>query len=107
MPGSPVPFGSQVLCAHGGSANASAPNPRVTVERTPTVLLTTTYMISLCSMPPPPNGNGPCVTGQWLSGTVRVLSNGQPLVIQTGASLCTPTGTPMTALAPNLRVIAS
>ncbi|HYI65209.1 MAG TPA: hypothetical protein VEW71_10020 [Allosphingosinicella sp.] len=106
MPGLPVPFGSQVLCAHGGTATASAANPRVTVGGTPTVLISTPYMVAGCAMPPPPNGNGPCVSGQWLSGTTRVLSAGQPLVIQTGSSLCTPTGTPMMALAPNPRVTA-
>jgi hypothetical protein len=79
----------------------------VTLGGVPTVLLTTPYMIAGCAMPPPPNGNGPCVTGQWLSGTIRVLSNGQPLVIQTGSSLCAPTGTPMMALAPNPRVTAA
>jgi hypothetical protein len=104
MPGLPVPFGSTVLCAHLGNAAASAPNPRVTVGGTPTVLIATPYMIAGCTMPPPPNGNGPCVSGQWLSGTARVLSNGQPLVIQSGTSICTPTGTPMSAMAPNARV---
>jgi len=107
MPGMLVPFGSTVQCTHAGTATATTPNARVTVGGTPTVLLTTVYTIAGCPFPPPPNGNGPCVTGQWLSGTVRVLSTGQPLVLQTGSSICTPTGTPMMALAPNTRVLAS
>ncbi len=107
MPGLPVPFGSQVMCAHGGSATAGAPNPRVTVGGTPTVLLSVPWTIAGCTMPPPTAGNGPCVTGQWTSGTTRVLSNGQPLVLQTGSSICAPTGTPLMALAPNPRVTAT
>jgi hypothetical protein len=107
MPGLPVPFGSQVQCAHGGTATATTPNPRVTVGGAPTVLLSTIYVIAGCPFPPPPNGNGPCVTGQWLTGTTRVLSTGQPLVVQAGSSVCTPTGTPMMALAPNMRVTAT
>ena len=37
-------------------------------------------------------GNGPCVTGQWIVGAVRVLSLGQPLAIMTGISICVPDG---------------
>jgi hypothetical protein len=107
MPGMPVPFGSSVLCTHGGTATATTPNPRVTVGGTPTVTIAAPWTIAGCAMPPPPNGNGPCVSGQWLVGTTRILSLGQPLVIQTGASLCVPTGTPMNALAPFPRVIAT
>jgi len=35
-----------------------------------------------------------------------VLSNGQPLVVQTSQSVCTPTGTPMLVVAPQIRVSA-
>ena len=97
MPGSPILFDAQVKCAHSGSATATSPNPKVTIGGTPTVLLNATYMIAGCPFPSPPNGNGPCVSGQWLTGATRVLSGGQPLVISTSSSICTPTGTPMTA----------
>ncbi|HEX8572903.1 MAG TPA: hypothetical protein VF759_09140 [Allosphingosinicella sp.] len=107
MPAMPVLFGSQVLCAHGGSATATSPNSKVTLGGKPTVLIATQYSIAGCAMPPPSAGNGPCVTGQWLTGTIRVLSNGQPLVVQSGSSVCTPTGTPMNAVAPDTRVTMS
>jgi hypothetical protein len=55
----------------------------------------------------PPTGNGPCVTAQWLVGASRVTSEGQPLVIMTGTSMCTPTGTPLTAVNAQTRVLAT
>ena len=106
MPGFLVHVGAQVLCAHAGQATPTAPNPRVTVSGQPTVLVTAPYMVAGCTFPPPPNGNGPCVSGQWLSGTTRVLSNGQPLVVQSSTSICAPTGTPMMITMTQTRVSA-
>lgn len=105
MPGSPVPFGSSVLCSHGGQANAASPNPRVNVGGQATVLQPTPWTIAGCAMPPPTAGNGPCVTGQWLTGSTRVTSTGQPLVIAPAGSVCAPTGTPMIPNAPFARVV--
>lgn len=107
MPGFLVHVGAQVLCSHGGQAQPGVSNPRVKVSGQPTVLQSSPYTVAGCALPPPPAANGPCVTGQWLSGTVRVRSNGQPLVIQGGASICAPTGTPMQAVATQTRVTAS
>lgn len=107
MPGFLVHVGAQVLCAHGGQATPTVPNPRVLVGGQPTVLQSTPYVIAGCAFPPPPAANGPCLTGQWLSGSTRVTSNGQPLVVQAGASVCAPTGTPMMVLVTQTRVIAT
>jgi hypothetical protein len=107
MPGLLVHVGTQVLCSHAGQAQPSAPNPRVSVSGQPTVLLATTYLIAGCTFPPPPAANGPCVTGQWLTGTTRVTSNGQPLVVNAGTSVCAPTGTPMIAAVTQTRVTAT
>jgi hypothetical protein len=54
-----------------------------------------------------PAGNGPCVTGQWIVGAVRVISQGQPVAIMTGMSICVPTGTPLVPVAAQTRAIAS
>lgn len=107
MPGFLVQVGAQVLCAHGGQATASVPNPRVTLGGPPSVLTTSPFLIAGCALPPPPAANGPCVSGQWLTGTTRVLSNGQPLVVQAGTSLCAPSGTPMMVVATQTRVTAT
>ncbi|OEF60005.1 hypothetical protein A1OW_20995, partial [Enterovibrio norvegicus] len=72
-----------------------------------TVLQTAPYTVAGCAMPPPTAGNGPCVTAQWVTGTVRVLSLGQPLVLSTSQSVCAPTGTPLIPSVVQPRVVAS
>jgi len=106
MPGYLVQVGAQVVCAHAGQANPVTPNPRVKINGQATVLTSSLYSVAGCTMPSPPNGNGPCATGQWLSGTTRVTSNNQPLVVQSGSSLCTPTGTPLQVISTQTRVKA-
>lgn len=106
MPGFLVHIGAQVLCSHAGQATPTAPNPRVTVSGQPTVLLTTPYVVAGCTFPPPPAANGPCVTAQWLVGTTRVTSNGQPLLVQSSQGICAPTGTPLVIIMTQTRVSA-
>ncbi len=106
MPGFLVHVGAQVLCSHAGQATPTVPNPRVTVSGQPTVLITASYVVAGCTLPAPPTANGPCVTGQWLIGTTRVLSNGQPLVVQSSTSICVPTGTPLLIIVTQPRVSA-
>lgn len=96
--------GSTVLCAHGGKAQPTAMNPRVKVGGEPTVTLSGPYTVSGCAFPPPPAGNGPCVTGTFMKGSVRVKSNGQPLLLQDSSATCTPTGTPLQIAMTQMRV---
>jgi hypothetical protein len=106
MPAPVVHVGATVLCSHGGQAQPTVPSPRVMVSGQPVTLITALYVIAGC----PFNVSGgpvPCVTGQWLVGSVRVLSMGQPLVIQTSASTCIPNGTPMMILVTQPRVLAT
>jgi hypothetical protein len=106
MPGYLLHVGATVLCAHAGQATPTVPNPRVTVSGQPTILLSTPYVIAGCAFPPPPVANGPCVTGQWLVGTTRVTSNGQPLLVQSSQGICAPTGTPLLIVMTQMRVSA-
>lgn len=106
MPGFLVHVGAQVLCTHAGQATPTAPNPRVTVSGQPTVTIAAPYAVAGCTLPPPPNGNGPCVTAQWITGTTRVTSNGQPLVVQSSQAICTPTATPLMIVLTQTRVSA-
>ncbi len=105
MPGPLIHVGAQVLCAHAGTATPTAPNPRVLVSGQPTVTIAAPYVVAGCGMPPPLAGNGPCVTAQWITGSVRVLSNGQPLVLFDSQAICAPTGTPLLIVASQVRVI--
>lgn len=107
MPGFLVHVGATVLCSHAGQAQPTVPNPRVLVSGQATVLLTAPYVVAGCALPPPPAANGPCVTAQWTSGTTRVLSNGQPLVVLSSTSVCAPTGTPLIITVTQARVSAT
>lgn len=106
MPGFLVHVGAQVLCAHAGQATPTVPNPRVTVSGMPTVSITGPYVVAGCTLPPPLLANGPCLTAQWMVGTTRVTSNGQPLVVQSSQAICAPTGTPLMILTTQTRVSA-
>jgi len=64
------------------------------------------YTVAGCAFVPP-TGNGPCVTGQWVVGAVQVMSQGQPVVIMSGVSVCTPTGTPLVPVSAQTLVIAT
>lgn len=95
MPGFLLHLGAAVLCAHGGQAQPTVPNPRVTVSGQPTVTMTGPYVVAGCAFPPPPVANGPCLTAQWVTAATRVSSNGQPLLLLDSQAICAPTGTPL------------
>lgn len=105
MPGFLLHAGATVLCAHGGQATPTVVNPRVLVGGQPVTTLAAPYVVAGCSMPPPNAGNGPCVSGQWLSGATRVFAGGQPLLLQSSSSVCTPTGTPLLVTVSQTRVM--
>jgi hypothetical protein len=105
MPGFLLHVGATVICSHAGQAMPTVPNPRVLVLGMPTVTLSAPYLVAGCALPPV--AGGPCVSGQWVMGSTHVLSNGQPLVLQTGVAICAPTGTPLVALVCQTRVVAT
>jgi hypothetical protein len=107
MPGFLLHVGATVQCAHGGMAQPTVPNPRVTVMGQPTVALSTPYVVAGCAFPPPPAANGPCVTAQFLIGSVRVTSLGQPLLLNSSQAICAPTGTPLIISVTQTRVTAT
>ena len=106
MPGPILHVGATVMCAHGGQATPTAPNPRVLVSGQPVATMTAPYAVAGCAFVPP-GGNGPCATAQWTVGATRVLAGGQPVVIMTGVSTCVPTGTPLLPVQAQVRVTAT
>ena|ERR1017187_6309949 len=100
MAGFLIHEGATVICSHGGQATPAASNPRVMVSGQPTVLLPAIWQVAGCPLTLVP----PCVTAQGIVGTERVLSGGQPLVVQGGVSTCLPTGTPLLPTASQTRV---
>ena len=106
MPAPVLHLGATVLCAHGGQATPVAPVPRVLVGGQPVTTVATVHTIVGCPFAPSA-GNGPCVTGQWVAGAVRVLVLGQPLLTMTSQAVCAPTGTPLVPVAAQARVLAT
>ena len=104
MPGYLLHLGATVMCAHGGQAMPAVTDPRVKLGGQPLAKLTSTYTIAGCAFPPPPAGNGPCVTAQFLMGATRVKAGGIPVLLQDSQALCAPTGTPLTISVTQVRV---
>jgi hypothetical protein len=96
--------GATVMCLHGGQAMPTVPNPRVTVSGMPTATIAVPWVIAGC--PGVPSVVPPCVTGQWVTGTIRVTSLGQPLVVQSGSSVTAPGGVILLPVAEQTRVSA-
>ncbi len=102
MPGFLLHLGATVICAHGGQAQPTTPNPRVLLGGQPAVTLAVPYVVAGCPFVPP--APGPCVTAQWIAGATRVTVGGVPALLQDSSSICTPTGTPLTPVVTQLRV---
>jgi hypothetical protein len=47
------------------------------------------------------------VTAQWVVGATRVLAGGQPVLLQSSAAVCAPTGTPLNVVVTQTRVTAT
>jgi len=107
MPGFLLHVGAQVFCSHLGQAQPTVPNPRVTVSGQPIVNMTAPYVIAGCLLPPPIAANGPCVTAQWISGSTRITSNGQPILLMDSQAICAPTGTPLLVTLTQMRVMGT
>lgn len=105
MPGFLMEQGATVLCVHGGQAMPAVPNPRLTLSGAPSAVTSSPWIVAGCPGVPPAF-IPPCVTAQWLIGTVRVTSSGQPLVVTSGVAICIPPGTPLLPLVAQTRVTA-
>lgn len=106
MPGFLLHVGATVMCAHGGQAQPTAPNPRVTVSGQPTVIQTAPYAVAGCIF----NVSGapsPCVTATWVTAAVRVTSNGMPLLLLDSQAICAPNGTPLLITVTQTKVIGT
>lgn len=106
MPGFVTTVASTVLCAHGGKATPTVPQPRVRVMGAPVAVQGPPFAVAGCALPPPPAANGPCVVGNYVVAAVRVRAMGMPLILQDSVAVCVPTGTPLTVAFANARVRA-
>jgi len=93
------------MCAHGGQAQPTAPNPRVLVSGQPITMMTAPYVVAGCAF----NISGapsPCVNATWTTAATRVTSNGQPVLLLDSQALCAPNGTPLLIVTTQTRVTA-
>jgi uncharacterized Zn-binding protein involved in type VI secretion len=104
MPGPLLHVGATVLCAHGGQAQPTVPNPRVLVSGQPIVTQPAPYAVAGCPFSTP-GGPLPCVTAQWVTGATRVMSNGTPVLLLDSQATCVPNGTPLMITVTQTRVI--
>jgi hypothetical protein len=104
MPGFLLHLGATVTCAHGGPAQPTTPVPRVLLSGQPVVTVSAPYVIAGCAMPPPPSGNGPCVTAQFITSALRVTVMGVPVLLLDSQAICAPTGTPLLVVQAQPRV---
>ena len=104
MPGFLLHLGATVLCAHGGQAEPTAPEPSVLVSGQPVVTMAAPYVVAGCAFPPPPAGNGPCLTAQFVDSATRVFVEGVPVLLMDSQAICAPTGTPLIVAATQVRV---
>jgi hypothetical protein len=105
MPGPILHLGATVLCTHAGTAQPTAPFPRVSVSGQPVVTVSSPWVIAGCAL----TGTGPppCATGQVVVGSARVLAGGVPLAMLDSTSVCVPTGTPMLPTSAQVRAVAT
>jgi hypothetical protein len=106
MPGPILHLGATVTCSHGGQAQPTAPNPRVLVSGQPVATQATVWAIAGCGFVPPA-GNGPCVTGSFVTAAMRVFAGGVPVVLMDSIGTCAPTATPMIPVQAQTRVVGS
>ncbi len=104
MPGYLLTMSCVVMCAHGGKANAVAPNPRVTIMGVPVPMSSAPFIVAGCPMQMPlalgvpvPT---PCIEASFLTPTMtmRVTSMGSGLLCETsmtGPATTTPPSPPL------------
>lgn len=102
MPGFLLHFGATVFCSHAGQAQPIVVNPRVRVNGQPIVMQTSLYAIAGCTLASVPSPF--CATAQWVTGALRVRSNGIPVLLQDSQAICAAPGTPLNIVMTQLRV---
>ena len=88
MPGPLYHVGAVAMCPHGGQITTISSNVRVLVSGMPVATMADTSLVAGCAFTVPPAKPQPCTKVQWLVPALRVLVNGQPVLLQASAGLC-------------------
>jgi len=102
MPGFLLLQTTPSTCAHAGQGKPTLANPRVRVTGLPIVSQTTPFVIAGCTLPPP--AGGPDVSALFVTGSLRVRSQGLPILLADSRAQCAPTGSPLTVVPNQTRV---
>lgn len=81
-------------------------NPRVKVSSQPIVTQSSLYTIERCPFSVPPGSPMPCATGHWIAAATRAQARGERVLLQDSQAVCTPNGTPLSAVVTQARVKA-
>ena len=100
MAGALLHQGAVVQCQHGGPAQPTVVNSRVKVQQQAAVTQAAPYTVSGCGL----SGSSPCVTAQWVVAARRVKAGGQPVLLDNGTAVCSPTGTGLQVVQSQTRV---
>ncbi len=78
---------STIICPQGGLISPIASNIRVFVNGQPAVTQSDTFLVAGCvfnisSLP------HPCVSSRWLSSSLRIKVNGQPVLLNNSVGMC-------------------
>jgi hypothetical protein len=105
MPGFLLTLASQVNCSHPpGKATPASVSTRVTIMGQGVATKSSSYAVAGCTMPAPPNGNGPCATALFSTNATRITTMGIPVLLQDSQATCVPTGTPLVVAGTQSRV---
>lgn len=105
VPAPALHLGAVLTCSHAGPATPLSPFPRVLLSGQPLVTIASPWGVTGCALTG--SGSPPCVTGQFVTGAVRVLAGGVPVASMAGASTCVPTGTPLLPVTAQPRVVVT
>ncbi len=88
MPGPLFHVGATAICPHAGQVTTISTNARVLVGGMPVATMGDTFLVAGCAFTIPLAKPQPCIKVQWLVPAVRVMVNGQPVILQTSSGLC-------------------
>jgi len=95
-----------VLCSHGGVCQPPTLAPRVRVSGAPALVLRNPWIVAGCSALSGGNPSQGCMTASFQSAAARVMSSGQPLLLQTSVAIAMPSGLPVNVAGTQGRVFA-
>src|SRR5688500_13776227 len=87
MPGLILDTSANILCPHVGRISYVTLNTRVFINGQPAVTQGDTFLISGCVFNVTSSPH-PCILVKWLSASLRIKINGQPVILSNSSGIC-------------------